>query len=323
MTGHDGLAILLALLIATSQSRSARPVVTAAVEPLHGSLESDGFAIESTTTKASRPWDWSCFFRRDALELCLNIEGSGEIRASAAGATFEPGTAGLYFQRETGLSAIRRAEQRHLFVTVRWARPFIERTLGRPETGLVPAARAWLTGRAPASAVGRVRKLSAAEQVLALQLRRPTVCDAALPIWYRAKTLELAAAFLFENDVPQAAPAPLADAVRHAMAILAENICTPPRLEELARQVGASPFHFSRLFSKHAGMTIPKFVRKLRIERAAELLSSGSHNVTEAAFDVGYSSLSHFSKAFCEVMGCCPCLYPSAHGRRVPPASGC
>jgi AraC-like DNA-binding protein len=39
--------------------------------------------------------------------------------------------------------------------------------------------------------------------------------------------------------------------------------------------------------------------------------------VTEAAFAVGYSSLGHFSKSFCEVIGCCPTLYPHArHLRR-------
>ena len=46
------------------------------------------------------------------------------------------------------------------------------------------------------------------------------------------------------------------------------------------------------------------------MERAAELLKSGKYNVTEAALEVGYSSLSHFSQAFCQTMGCCPALYP-------------
>ena len=59
-------------------------------------------------------------------------------------------------------------------------------------------------------------------------------------------------------------------------------------------------------------MTIPQFLRRVRMERAAELLRAGRHNVTEAAFAVGYSSLGHFSKSFCEVMGCCPTLYPQA-----------
>lgn len=51
-------------------------------------------------------------------------------------------------------------------------------------------------------------------------------------------------------------------------------------------------------------------LRKLRTERAAELLQSGRYNVTEAALKVGYSSLSHFSQTFCQTMGCCPALYP-------------
>jgi AraC-like DNA-binding protein len=41
-------------------------------------------------------------------------------------------------------------------------------------------------------------------------------------------------------------------------------------------------------------------------------------NVTEAALEVGYSSLSHFSSAFREVIGCCPGLYPMAPVGRKP-----
>jgi AraC-like DNA-binding protein len=87
-------------------------------------------------------------------------------------------------------------------------------------------------------------------------------------------------------------------------------LAEPPSLEEIGREVGCSPFHLSRTFSQETGMTIPQYLRKLRMERAAELLRSGSHNVTEAALEVGYSSLSHFSMAFCQTMGCCPGLYP-------------
>jgi AraC-like DNA-binding protein len=61
--------------------------------------------------------------------------------------------------------------------------------------------------------------------------------------------------------------------------------------------------------------TIPQYLRKLRMERAAELLKSGKYNVTEAALEVGYSSLSHFSQAFCQSMGCCPALYPPSRDR--------
>jgi AraC-like DNA-binding protein len=46
------------------------------------------------------------------------------------------------------------------------------------------------------------------------------------------------------------------------------------------------------------------------MERAAELLKTGQCNVTEAAMEVGYSSLSHFSSVFHETFGCCPGLFP-------------
>jgi AraC-like DNA-binding protein len=78
----------------------------------------------------------------------------------------------------------------------------------------------------------------------------------------------------------------------------------------LAQEVGCSTFHLSRIFAELSQMSIPKYLRMKRIERAAELLRSKKLNVTEAAMAVGYASLSAFNKAFVEQMGCCPGLYP-------------
>jgi AraC-like DNA-binding protein len=56
-------------------------------------------------------------------------------------------------------------------------------------------------------------------------------------------------------------------------------------------------------------MTISRYLRNLRLEHAAMLLKSGKFNVTEAAMEVGYSSLSHFSKVFSEMFHVCPCSF--------------
>ena len=79
----------------------------------------------------------------------------------------------------------------------------------------------------------------------------------------------------------------------------------PPTLEELSREVGCSPYYLSRTFSPKTGMTIPRYLRQIRMERAAELLKSRRFSVTETAREAGYHSLSHFSQAFCGTMGCC------------------
>jgi AraC-like DNA-binding protein len=49
-------------------------------------------------------------------------------------------------------------------------------------------------------------------------------------------------------------------------------------------------------------------------------LVSWKFNVTEAALEVGYSSMSHFSQAFCQTMGCCPNLYPLVQAAAAKPA---
>ncbi len=58
------------------------------------------------------------------------------------------------------------------------------------------------------------------------------------------------------------------------------------------------------MFRQETGVTISSFLRRARMDRAAELLRAGDANVTEAAMTVGYSSLSHFSKVFAETFGC-------------------
>jgi AraC-like DNA-binding protein len=81
---------------------------------------------------------------------------------------------------------------------------------------------------------------------------------------------------------------------------LAHDLENPPSLESLARLCGCNPQYLSRTFSEVAGMTISQYLRRLRIERAAQLLASGRMNASEAALEVGYQSLSHFSQAFRE-----------------------
>jgi len=77
-------------------------------------------------------------------------------------------------------------------------------------------------------------------------------------------------------------------------------------LNRLATQIGCSSSYLSRLFSKEAGMSIKNYLTMVRVREARRKILSGDFNVTEAAFDSGYNSLSHFSKAFKEEFGYLP-----------------
>ena len=133
-------------------------------------------------------------------------------------------------------------------------------------------------------------------------------------MWFHSKALEVASRIFFrpaEGDLFCTRTQRIGrERVERVRSILQERMAEAPTLEQLGRLVGCSPFYLSRLFSESTGTTIQQYLRQIRLERAGELLRTGRCNVTEAALEVGYNSLSHFSTAFREMFGCCPGLYP-------------
>jgi len=95
-------------------------------------------------------------------------------------------------------------------------------------------------------------------------------------------------------------------AVLLASQILQDDIAEPPTLRELAKIVGVSHPKLNQEFRKYFGTTVFGYLRKLRLEKARELLVVHHSNVTETAFQVGYESLPSFSRAFSLHFGHCP-----------------
>jgi AraC-like DNA-binding protein len=83
----------------------------------------------------------------------------------------------------------------------------------------------------------------------------------------------------------------------------------PVSLPDVAAQANLSPYHFLRVYKRAYGETPHEFLTRLRIERAKDLLARGSHNVTEACFEVGFSSLGSFSVLFAYRVGLSPSEY--------------
>jgi AraC family transcriptional regulator, regulatory protein of adaptative response / methylated-DNA-[protein]-cysteine methyltransferase len=73
-----------------------------------------------------------------------------------------------------------------------------------------------------------------------------------------------------------------------AIRYLAENYAAQPSLDEAARAVGLSPFHFQRLFTRYVGVSPKNFVGHLTLGRAKAELESGA-SVLDAALEAGLS----------------------------------
>jgi len=69
-------------------------------------------------------------------------------------------------------------------------------------------------------------------------------------------------------------------------------------LDAIARAIAISPYHLCRVFHAQTGLTLSRYVHRLRFNEAVERLAAGEHDLTRLALDLGFSSHSHFSTAF-------------------------
>ena len=287
--------------------------IGAAWRQLAGGMDATGFSFEYHEWESGPAVDWSNSFHPQSVEICLNLEGAGWVAAGSNRMAFQAETAGFFGCNGATLLAGREALQRHRFLSVEFSVGFLKSHLSSQAGDLHPLVRDCVQSQRGALGISGVSSINHRQRDLLRSLLHPPVLKAAQRLWYESKALEFAAEFLFvAKDEPLCTRARrlAQERVAKAKALLSANLENPPSLEELGRQVGCSHFYLSRTFTQETGMTISQWLRRARLEIAAELLRSGTCNVTEASLRVGYSSLSHFSQAFHEIFGCCPGLYP-------------
>ncbi|WP_299436480.1 AraC family transcriptional regulator [uncultured Aquimarina sp.] len=86
--------------------------------------------------------------------------------------------------------------------------------------------------------------------------------------------------------------------LNHARDILLENIDNPPSLNEISNQIGLNTFKLKKEFKAFFGVPVFKYLQNERLTLAHKMISNQESTVQEAAWHVGYDSLSSFSNAF-------------------------
>jgi AraC-like DNA-binding protein len=94
----------------------------------------------------------------------------------------------------------------------------------------------------------------------------------------------------------------IARAINH----LRSNYRLPLRVAELANTVAMSASSFHYHFKAVTGTTPLQYQKDLRLIEAQALLSAMTHNVSEAAFAVGYESPNQFSRDYSKKFGIAP-----------------
>jgi AraC-like DNA-binding protein len=88
-----------------------------------------------------------------------------------------------------------------------------------------------------------------------------------------------------------------------------EHLETPPVIKELAAGAQMSPSKLKRLFKQIFGNSIFRYYQEFRMNEAARLLKEEMLSVSEAGYQLGFTNLSHFSRAFNEHIGMKPKQY--------------
>ena len=97
--------------------------------------------------------------------------------------------------------------------------------------------------------------------------------------------------------------------IAEAIEFLTQNFKQQPVLEDVARKVHLSPFHFQRMFSEWAGVSPKKFLQFLTIDYAKSLLKERGATLFDAAFETGLSGTGRLHDLFIQIEGMTPGEY--------------
>lgn len=97
--------------------------------------------------------------------------------------------------------------------------------------------------------------------------------------------------------------------IQRAVAVIREKFGEPLTLDDLARTVMVSKFHFLRSFRRTTGVTPGRFLSAVRLAEAEHLLRDTSLKVSDICTQVGYSSIGSFTRRFTESVGLSPTQY--------------
>ena len=98
------------------------------------------------------------------------------------------------------------------------------------------------------------------------------------------------------------------------------RLCEPISLRDMSRVAYLSTFHFNRVFHQITGLPPAKFISAMRLDEAKRLLLNTNRSITDISFEVGYTSLSTFTRRFTQRVGLGPREFRYL-AERITPAS--
>ncbi len=96
--------------------------------------------------------------------------------------------------------------------------------------------------------------------------------------------------------------------IEKAIRYIDENFKEQPSIDEVAKNIGMSKFHFIRVFKEYVGVTPKQFLHSVTLNYAKEHIKE-SKSILESSLDIGLSSTSRLHELFVNLIGVTPKEY--------------
>ena len=97
--------------------------------------------------------------------------------------------------------------------------------------------------------------------------------------------------------------------IAEAIGFIKDNFKSQPGLEEVAKKINLSPFHFQRLFTDWAGVSPKKFLQFVTVEYAKKILKDQQASLFDTALETGLSGTGRLHDLFINIEGMTPGEY--------------
>ncbi len=86
--------------------------------------------------------------------------------------------------------------------------------------------------------------------------------------------------------------------IQKLLRYIGSHFCENITLESVAKDLGFSKFHISRLFNHKIGEQFNNYVNKLRINMAQSLLTGSDQSISNIALECGFDNIRNFNRVF-------------------------
>lgn len=106
-------------------------------------------------------------------------------------------------------------------------------------------------------------------------------------------------------------------AMNNARAYIEKYYTRDISLDEISMVAGYSKSHFSRTFKERMGINFSKYLIRVRIENAENLIRTSDKSIFDISLEVGFNDYSYFSKAFKDAYGLSPKDYRKKTKKKI------